>query len=138
MNQQMKTMFKTTLPAAAVPLLMALGATGTDPIAAEASAAASPDRPQAFAVCAGCHSTEPGHMRLGPSLAGVAGRNAGTLPGYTYSEALKASGLTWNAATLDKWLTSPQKTVPGTKMPFMGISDPARRKQVVDYLLTLK
>lgn len=77
-------------------------------------------------------------MRLGPSLASVAGRKAGSLPGYTYSDALKASGLTWNEATLDKWLASPRETVPGTKMPFMGISDPARRKQVIDYLLTLK
>ncbi len=123
----------------AVIALLTLGAVGGEPVgAAQASAASVEKRPQAFAVCAGCHSTEPGQMRLGPSLAGVAGRKAGSLPGYTYSEALKASGLTWNEATLDKWLTSPRETVPGTKMPFMGISDPARRKQVVDYLLTLK
>jgi cytochrome c len=60
------------------------------------------------------------------------------LPGYNYSAALRSSGLTWNAATLDRWLTAPQRTVPGTKMPFAGIPDPARRKQVVDYLLTLR
>ncbi len=75
---------------------------------------------------------------FGPSLAGVAGRKAGSVAGYAYSAALKSSGLTWNAATLDRWLTSPQKAVPGTRMPFAGIADPAKRKQVVDYLLSLK
>jgi cytochrome c len=51
---------------------------------------------------------------------------------------LKNSGLTWNSANLDRWLTSPQKTIPGTRMPFAGISNPVARKQVVDYLLTLR
>ncbi|MEZ5689931.1 MAG: c-type cytochrome [Caenibius sp.] len=105
---------------------------------APGQAETSPARPAAFSQCTGCHSTEPGKALFGPSLAGVAGRRAGSLPGYTYSPALKASGLTWDAATLDKWLTSPRKAVPGTKMPFAGIADPAQRKQVVDYLMTLR
>ena len=97
-----------------------------------------PIRPAAFTQCTACHSIEAGRTVFGPSLAGVAGRRAGSLPGYNYSAALRSSGLTWNAATLDRWLTAPQRTVPGTKMPFAGIPDPARRKQVVDYLLTLR
>lgn len=102
-----------------------------------APATAQQARPPAFAQCAGCHSTQAGKTLFGPSLAGVGGRRAGTLPGYAYSPALKASGLTWNAKTLDRWLASPKKTVPGTKMPFNGIQDPKSREQVIAYLLTL-
>lgn len=112
---------------------------GSGPVAAAGEAvSATPARPAVFAQCAACHSTESGKNIFGPSLAGVSGRRAGSLPGYSYSDALKNSGLVWNAASLDRWLTSPQRTVPGTKMPFTGIADPAKRKQVVDYLLTLK
>lgn len=95
-------------------------------------------RPPAFAQCASCHSVEPGKTVFGPSLHGVGGRKAGSLPGYDYSPALKKTKITWNAATLDRWLTSPQKTVPGTKMPFGGIQDPAARRALITYLLALK
>lgn len=104
----------------------------------QSRAEAPPSRPPAFAQCAACHSTEPGKTLFGPSLAGVAGRKAGSLPGYAFSDALKNSGLVWNAATLDRWLTSPQKTVPGTRMPFSGIKDPSVRKTVIEYLLKLE
>lgn len=98
----------------------------------------TPPAPPGFAQCAGCHTREAGKHSFGPSLVGVAGRKAGTAPGYAYSDALKKSGIVWNAKTLDKWLTGPRKVVPGTKMPFAGIPNPAARKQVVDYLLLLK
>lgn len=107
-------------------------------IANPASSQTAPARPAAFAQCAACHSTERGKTLFGPSLAGVAGRRAGSLPGYAYSQALKSSGLTWNAATLDRWLASPQRTVPGTRMPFSGISDINTRKAVVEYLMALE
>jgi len=100
-------------------------------------ATAQQARPPAFTVCAGCHSTQAGKTAFGPSLAGVGGRRAGTLAGYAYSPALKASGLTWNTKTLDWWLTDPKKTVPGTKMPFNGIQDRKTREQLIAYLLTL-
>lgn len=95
-------------------------------------------RPPAFTQCASCHSTEPGKTVFGPSLHGVGGRKAGSLPGYDYSPALKRAKITWSAATLDRWLASPQKTVPGTRMPFGGVPDPATRKALVAYLLALK
>lgn len=103
-----------------------------------ASPALAQSRPPAFAQCASCHSTEPGKTVFGPSLHGVAGRKAGSLPGYVFSPALKNSKITWNAATLERWLASPQKTVPGNRMPFSGIQDPAARRALVNYLLTLK
>lgn len=103
--------------------------------ASQASTTAA--RPTAFAQCAGCHSTEPGKNLFGPSLAGVSKRRAGSLPGYAYSPALKKSGIAWNAQSLDRWLASPQKAVPGTKMPLAGVPDPAARKALVNYLLSL-
>lgn len=127
-----------------VALTMGSGATLGAAIAlaisapAAGSAAAARPRPVGFVQCAACHSVEPGRNGVGPSLAGVAGRKAASLPGFNYSNALKGSGLTWDEASLDRWLTSPQRTVPGTKMPFVGIPDPTKRKEVIDYLVTLK
>jgi cytochrome c len=94
--------------------------------------------PVAFAQCISCHSVKPGVNGVGPSLHGVVGRKAASLPGYAYSDPLMATGLTWDEATLDKWLAGPMKLAPGTKMVFPGIADPARRKAVIDYLVTLK
>lgn len=94
-------------------------------------------RPVAFAQCASCHSTEAGKNIYGPSLAGISKRRAGTLPGYAYSPALTASKLQWDAKTLDRWLTSPKKMVPGTKMPFLGLQDTKSRQEVIAYLMSL-
>lgn len=95
-------------------------------------------RPAAAAACTACHMFEAGRNGFGPSLFAVGGRKAAGLPDYAYSEALKASGLTWDAATLDRWLTGPQKLVPGTRMPYAGIPDPKRRAEVVAWLMSLK
>ena len=114
--------------------LSACGSGGQQAAGGTALAAA----PAAFTPCSGCHSVEPGRNLLGPSLHGVAGRKAGAVAGFSYSPAMAAAGLRWNAATLDKFLAAPQTVVPGTRMSFTGISDPARRKAAVDYLATLK
>lgn len=95
-------------------------------------------RPAAFAQCASCHSVEPGKHGVGPSLAGVYGTKSGEIAGYAFSEPMKQAGITWDDATLDSYLTSPMKSVPGTKMSYAGLSDPAKRKEVIDYLKTLK
>jgi len=126
----------TTAAIAAAALAAGTFAGGRDALAGETAPARL--RPAAFAACIACHTTTPGTNGFGPSLAGIATRGAASLPGYAYSDALKKSGLTWNAATFDRWLTSPQRLVPGTRMPFAGIANPAKRKEVVDYLLTLK
>lgn len=94
--------------------------------------------PAAFAQCLSCHALQPGRNGIGPSLAGIVGRKAASVPGFAYSPALSAANLTWDRPTLDRWLTAPMKTVPGTRMIYAGLSDPARRKEVIDYLETLK
>ena len=104
------------------------------------SASADPHQRElerAFAICAGCHDTRAnlGH-RVGPNLHGVIGRKAGTVPGYNYSQAMKASGITWDAQTLDAFIKSPTKQVPGSKM-VNATADPARRQAVIEFLSSL-
>jgi cytochrome c len=85
--------------------------------------------------CLGCHSTEPGEHLTGPSLAKVINRRAASLTDFTrYSDALKRSNLTWNEATLDKWLANPAKVVPGTSMTFPGIKDSRARQDIIAFL----
>jgi len=86
--------------------------------------------------CASCHTIEAGKNGFGPSLAAVLGRKAGTLPGYKYSPAMAQSGLTWDEKTLDAFLTSSSKEVPGTAMP-VSLPDPTARANVIAYLETL-
>lgn len=117
---------------------------------APAAAAAKPDKTAAastgdaangaklFAQCKICHSAEPGKNGLGPSLHDVVGRKAGTEAGFTYSPAMKNSGLTWTDAELSDYLRAPMKLVPGTKMAFAGIASDKDRADVIAYLDTLK
>ena len=70
---------------------------------------------------------------MGPRHRGVVGRRAGSLEDYSYSAALKGSGLTWDEATLDRWLTNPSALVPGTKM-FFKIDDAQSRADIIAFL----
>lgn len=106
----------------------------TPTAAAAPAAAAAVTEPAAFAVCKACHSVEPGKNGIGPSLAGIWGEKAGAVPGFEFSDAMKNSGLTWNQASLDKYLTDPKGVVPGTKMMFGGVKDAAKRQQIIDYI----
>ena len=90
--------------------------------------------PPAFGICRSCHSVEKGQTVVGPSLFGVYGTRAGDVPGYDFTPDLKRSGLVWDDATLDKWLTNPVALVPGTRMGYAGQSDPAKRRQIIAYL----
>ncbi len=119
--------FPVAVLAAALPLAAASAA--GDPMAGKAK----------FAMCGACHAVAAGAPRkIGPNLAGVVGRKAGAEPGFVYSPALKASRLVWNDATLDKWLASPFKLVPGNRMAYAGMPDAAARANVIAYLRTLK
>ena len=88
-----------------------------------------------FAKCRACHQVgETARNMIGPSLNGVVGRPAGTFPGYSYSDANKNSGLTWDEATLKDYLKNPRAKVPGTKMAFPGLSSDADIENVIAYL----
>src|SRR5262245_1931515 len=89
---------------------------------------------QVYRKCQACHSLEAGKNTLGPSLAGIIGKKAASVPDYAYSEALRASGLTWDIPTLDRYLLDPQTTVPGNKMPFPGLKTANERSDVIAYL----
>ncbi len=89
-----------------------------------------------FVQCKTCHVTDKGVNRIGPSLAGVVGRKAGTVPGFKYSAANLKSGVTWNAPTLFKYLEAPMKFMPGTKMTFGGLKKPQDRADVIAFLKT--
>jgi cytochrome c len=84
--------------------------------------------------CSVCHTVEAGKNKIGPSLAGILGRTAGSVPGYTYTDANKNSGVTWDEKNLDTYLTDPKKFVPGTKMLFAGIKNDDDRKALIAYL----
>jgi cytochrome c len=84
--------------------------------------------------CQACHSIDDND--LGPKHRGVVGRPAGSVVDYNYSAALKNSGLTWDEATLDRWLSNPSALVPGTKM-FFKIDDPQARADIIAYLREL-
>jgi cytochrome c len=74
--------------------------------------------------CKICHSLDKGGAnRVGPNLFGVFGRKAGTVDGYAYSAAMKNSGITWDDASLSRFLREPQTAIPGNKMTFPGIKD---------------
>ena len=119
-------------------LLSLAGCGGSKDQSAPVAMADGPAKPIAFAACAACHSVSAGQNGIGPSLAGVFGRKAASSTGIDYSAAMKASGKTWDEATLDNFLTSPMAAVPGTRMTYMGQTDPAKRKAVIEYLKTLK
>lgn len=109
-------------------------------VLAPSARGASPANGQTLykAQCAVCHSTTSGRNMLGPSLAGIANRKAGSVAGFAYSPAMKKSNLKWGKATLDRYLADPRKTVPGTKMVYAGQKDAAKRSALVAYLMTLK
>jgi cytochrome c len=92
-----------------------------------------------FMRCAACHEVSAsGLAKIGPTLKGVVGRRAGSVPDYAYSPDMKSKTFSWNDTTLDAWLTKPTALVPGTTMAFGGVADPAERKALIAYLRSVK
>ncbi|MEQ8936703.1 MAG: cytochrome c family protein [Amphiplicatus sp.] len=86
--------------------------------------------------CGACHSVEAGQNRLGPHLAGIMGRKAGSVEGARYSPALKASTIVWNEETLATFLANPRELVPGTTMT-IGVRNEDQRAAIIAYLKSL-
>jgi cytochrome c len=85
--------------------------------------------------CRTCHVTDEGDHRLGPSLYGVIGRDAGSAPGFGYSSAMADAGIVWDEATIERFITNPEAVVPGNNMkPFTGVADAAERAKIIAHL----
>jgi cytochrome c2 len=88
--------------------------------------------------CSMCHSAEPGQNLVGPSLFSIVGRAAASVADFSYSAAMKGSGITWTADRLMAYLKAPRKYIPGCKMVFPGLSNEQDRENVVAFLATLR
>jgi cytochrome c len=87
-----------------------------------------------FNACKACHDIASPQKKVGPSLQHVMGRKAGAVEGFTYSDAMKNSGLTWDEATLKAYLADPKGKIPGNKMPYAGMKKPDDLDNLLAYL----
>jgi cytochrome c len=90
-----------------------------------------------FVQCAPCHSLKDASHKIGPTLNGVIGRRAGTLPDYKYSGFMVMfgeDGLVWNETELGQYLTNPAGKIPGTRMAFSGLDRPEDVDNVIAYI----
>lgn len=92
-----------------------------------------------FKKCAPCHAVGDGAKnKVGPVLNGLDSRHSGSIEGYSYSEANKKSGITWNEATFLEYIKDPKAKIPGTKMVFAGIKNESEAKNLWAYLAQFK
>ena len=98
------------------------------------SAALAQSGEELFKDCVTCHSTQAGVNGVGPSLNGIFGRRIATVEGFRYSNILTAQKLDWTDELLDRFVADPQAMFRGNKMPYSGLSDPAQRKALIDWL----
>ncbi|PCD04161.1 cytochrome c family protein [Sphingomonas spermidinifaciens] len=105
------------------------------PIATLLASADAAAGAEVFKKCASCHTINSGGAAgIGPNLYGVLGKPHGHQAGFAYSDALKGIAGNWDFESMNKWLTSPRKYAPGTKMSFAGLSNPQERANVIAYL----
>ena len=98
-------------------------------------ATAAPDAvrgEQVYARCQACHALA--YDRVGPRHCGVIGRAAGSVAGFDYSPAMKSSHIVWTERSLDRFLASPLKMVPGTSMTYDGVANAGDRADLIAYL----
>ena len=91
---------------------------------------------RAYGKCRACHLLEEGRVLVGPSLYGIVGRQAGSVPGFAYSEANASADFTWTGEVLFEYLENPREQMPGTRMVFPGIADAQERADIVAFLET--
>jgi cytochrome c len=123
--------WRATLTAADVITLSSMGKTSDGEESLRKSGDAARGKIVFDRRCTGCHAMQ--GDREGPRLAGVFGRKAGSVAGFDYSPGLKNSGMTWNEATLEKWLSGPDRIVPDTKMDFY-VPKAQERRDLIAYL----
>ena len=87
-----------------------------------------------FNKCKACHNADKETNKVGPHLVGLFGRKAGSLDGYSYSDAMKAADIVWSAETLATYIEKPKDFVPGTKMTFAGIKKEDQIEDLIAYL----
>jgi cytochrome c len=115
-------------PLAAAPVDLGTLLASADPVRGERTAQ----------VCASCHTfNQGGANRIGPNLWGVVGRDIGGRGGFAYSPAVAGHPGAWTYEELDRWLASPARAIPGTKMAFNGVKNPKDRANLLAYLGTL-
>ena len=139
-------MTHTTLGLRAAALLATLAATVVVPIAAPVEAmtpAGDMAMNKAGHVmfdhrCRSCHADDPAAKSYGPSLVGVVGRKAGSVEGFAYSDAMKASGIVWTDDALRKWIADNTGMLPGTRMKHMAVTEKMEQDFLIEYLKSLK
>lgn len=119
----------------ALAIMLAAGLAATVPARAQDADAGKAVFRQ---ICSACHATAAGKTFVGPSLFGVVGRKSGSLAAYQFSDGMRAAALTWDNATLDRYIAAPREIVPGTKMAFGGMKDTQKRHDLIAYLDTIK
>jgi len=120
------TFFESKKPQATAPNLSRFATAAADPA----------DGAKLFAEqCSACHALD--HAKIGPPLAGILGRQAGSVPNYPYSAALKHAGFAWNDTNLARWLANPQAMLPGAAMP-MQVPEPQARRDLVAFLRSVR
>jgi cytochrome c len=119
-------------------LILGLGAIGS--MAAPALADPAEGQKVYTRNCVACHTINAtAARRVGPTLFGIVGRKTGSDEGFPrYTPANKNANLTWDRATLDKYLADPKAVIPGTNMTFVGVRRAEERNDLIDYLETLK
>ena len=108
-------------------------------LAATASAGNVASGKALFSRCAACHTADKGGPNgLGPNLYGVVGRKAASKKDFSYSAAMKKSGIVWSNRKLDAYIAHPADVVPGNRMAFAGVPDAKQRSDLIAWLDTLK
>jgi cytochrome c len=112
------------LVAGALALWSSIGLAQGDPAAGE----------KVFNKCRACHVVDEPQNRVGPHLVGLFGRQAGSVEGFKYSDAMKASGVTWSEETISEYIADPRGYIKGNRMAFVGIKDEEDVANLVAYL----
>ncbi|MFY0677678.1 MAG: c-type cytochrome [Neptuniibacter sp.] len=119
-------------------LLLAASISFSSSVMADSEAMMQAAGKELFSKCSACHSLDASKNAFGPSLIGVVGRQAASLPRFAYSDALKNSNITWDEENLRKWIAGNDTFVPGTRMRHVEITDKAEQDYLISYLKTLK